>query len=89
MTESQARVLNTFSRGIPHGLHSEGRFSLGTFTLRTLTTSSPLARILVDSIKNQAKINMGLIGESTQTRRKNQNLRTPSRRVATFWHKNV
>ena len=43
---------------------------------------SPLPRIFVHSIKNQAKINMGLMGESTQNRRKNQNLRTPSRRVA-------
>ena len=41
---------------------------------------SPLPRIVVHSIKNQAKIYMGLIGESTQNRRKN--LRTPSRRVA-------
>ena len=46
------------------------------------TRGSPLARIFVHSIKNQAKINMGLMGESTQNRRKNQNLRTPSRRVA-------
>ena len=48
---------------------------------------SPLPRIFVHSIKNQAKINMGLMGESTQNRRKNQNLRTPSRRVAnpSFW----
>ena len=42
------------------------------------------------SIKNQAKINMGLMGECTQNRRKNQKLRTPSRRVANpsyvTWH---
>ena len=43
---------------------------------------SPLPRIFVHSIKNQAKINMGLVEESTQNRRNNQNLRTPSRRVA-------
>jgi len=43
---------------------------------------SLLPRIFVRSIKNHAKINMGLMGESTQNRWKNQNLRTPSRRVA-------
>jgi hypothetical protein len=56
---------------------------------------SPLPRIFVNSTKNQAKINMGLMGESTQNRRKNQNLRSPSRRVANpsyflvMWHSMV
>ena len=40
-----------------------------------LPRGSQLPRIFVHSIKNQAKINMALMGESTQNRRKNQNLR--------------
>jgi hypothetical protein len=41
----------------------------------------PLPRIFGHSVKNQAKINIGVMGESTQNRRKIQNCRTPSRRV--------